>query len=198
ALKEGVQIVVGTPGRVIDHIRRKTIKTENIRMMVLDEADEMFDMGFRDDIKLVMDALDENRQSLFFSATMAKEIMKFASKYQNNPDIVTVIPKEMTVPKMKQGFFDVKPHMKTEILSRLVDVYNPKLAIVFCNTKKKVSELNNSLQSRGFFVDALHGDLNQNQRDTVMNKFRKGAIDILIATDVAARGIDVDDVDLVI
>lgn len=198
ALKQGVQIVVGTPGRVIDHIRRKTIRTDNIRVMVLDEADEMFDMGFRDDIKLVMDTLAEDRQTVFFSATMAKEIVNFASRYQNNPEMVKVVPKEMTVPKVEQGYFELKPHMKTEILSRLIDIYNPKLAIVFCNTKKKVDDLSGILQGRGYFVDGLHGDLKQSQRDAVMDKFRKGTIDILIATDVAARGIDVDDVDLVI
>ena len=198
ALKRGVQIVVGTPGRVIDHIKRKTIKTDNIKIMVLDEADEMFDMGFRDDIKLVMDTLDENRQTVFFSATMDKEIRNFASRYQTNPEFVKVVPKEMTVPRVKQGYIELKPHMKTEILTRLIDVYNPKLAIVFCNTKRKVSEVNNSLQSRGFFVDELHGDLKQSQRDNVMDKFRRGNIDILIATDVAARGLDVDDIDLVL
>lgn len=198
ALKQGVQIVVGTPGRVIDHIRRKTIRTDNIKMMVLDEADEMFDMGFRDDIKLVMDTLHEDRQTVFFSATMAREIVNFASRYQKNPEMVKVVPKEMTVPKVEQGYFDLKPHMKTEILSRVIDIYNPKLAVVFCNTKKKVDELASALQGRGYFADGLHGDLKQNQRDAVMDKFRKGTIDILIATDVAARGIDVDDVDLVI
>lgn len=198
SLKQGVQIVVGTPGRVIDHIRRKTIRTDNIKMMVLDEADEMFDMGFRDDIKLVMDTLAEERQTVFFSATMAKDIVNFASRYQNKPEMVKVVPKEMTVPKVEQGYYEIKPHAKTELLSRLIDIYNPKLALVFCNTKKKVDDLASILQGRGYFVDALHGDLKQNQRDAVMDKFRKGTIDILIATDVAARGIDVDDVDLVI
>ena len=198
ALKQGVQIVVGTPGRVIDHIRRKTIRMDNIKTMVLDEADEMFDMGFRDDIKLVMDTLAEDHQTVFFSATMAKDIVNFASRYQNNPEMVKVVPKEMTVPKVEQGYYEIKPHAKTELLSRIIDIYNPKLAIVFCNTKRKVDDLTSVLQGRGYFVDGLHGDLKQNQRDAVMDKFRKGTIDILIATDVAARGIDVDDVDLVI
>lgn len=198
ALKKGVTIVIGTPGRVIDHIRRKTLKVDNVNMMVLDEADEMFDMGFRDDIELVMNQLKEDRQTIFFSATMATEIMKFASRYQNNPEIIKVVHKELTVPKVEQVYFELKQHMKTEILSRLLDIYNPKLSIVFCNTKKKVDELTEELQSRGYFADGLHGDLKQSQRDTVMNKFRKGTIDILVATDVAARGIDVDDIDLVI
>lgn len=198
ALKKGVQIVVGTPGRVIDHINRKTLKTENIKMMILDEADEMFDMGFRDDIELVMNGLHEDKQTIFFSATMAKEIVKFASRYQKDPVMVKVVHKELTVPKVEQGYFELKEHMKTEILSRLIDMYSPKLSLVFCNTKRKVDELVISLQSRGYTADALHGDLKQSQRDSVMGKFRSGVIDMLVATDVAARGLDVDDIDLVI
>ena len=198
ALKKGVNIVIGTPGRVMDHMRRKTLKIENVSMIVLDEADEMFDMGFRDDIAFVMDKMEEDRQTIFFSATMPPEIMKFASKYQVNPEIVKVVHKELTVPKVEQAYFELKEHMKTEILSRLMDIYNPKLTVVFCNTKKKVDTLAEELQGRGYFVDGLHGDLKQSQRDAVMGKFRKGTIDILVATDVAARGIDVDDVDLVI
>lgn len=197
ALKKGVQIVIGTPGRVIDHIKRKTLKIDNVSMMVLDEADEMFDMGFRDDIALVMDGLREERQTIFFSATMAPEIVRFATRYQDNPEMVKVVHKELTVPRVEQVYFELKQHMKTEILSRLIDMYNPKLSIVFCNTKKKVDELIGELQGRGYSVDGLHGDLKQSQRDNVMNKFRRGTIDILVATDVAARGIDVDDVDMV-
>ena len=197
ALKKGVQIVVGTPGRVIDHIKRRTLKTDNIKMMILDEADEMFDMGFRDDIELVMNGLHEEKQTIFFSATMAKEIVRFASRYQKDPVMVKVVHKELTVPKVEQGYFELKEHMKTEILSRLMDMYNPKLSIVFCNTKRKVDELVTSLQARGYTADGLHGDLKQSQRDTVMGKFRTGVIDILVATDVAARGLDVDDIDLV-
>lgn len=198
ALKKGVQIVIGTPGRVIDHIKRKTIKTDNIKMMVLDEADEMFDMGFRDDIELVMNTLHEERQTIFFSATMPQEIVRFASRYQKNPELIKVVHKELTVPRVEQCYFELKEHMKTEILSRLIDMYNPRLTVVFCNTKRKVDELTAQLQGRGYFADGLHGDLKQSQRDTVMGKFRKSTIDILVATDVAARGLDVDDVDLVI
>ncbi|MDX9916990.1 MAG: DEAD/DEAH box helicase [Gudongella sp.] len=198
ALKAGVQIVVGTPGRVIDHINRRTLKPGKVKYMVLDEADEMFDMGFRDDIELVMNTLPEERQTIFFSATMPEEIRKFASRYQDDPVFVKVVHKELTVPKVEQAYFELKSHMKTEILSRLIDIYNPKLTIVFCNTKKKVDELTSDLQARGYFADGLHGDLKQAQRDTVMGKFRKGTIDILVATDVAARGLDVDDVDMVI
>ena len=198
ALKKGVNIVIGTPGRVLDHIRRKTLKLGGISMMVLDEADEMFDMGFRDDIALVMNGLAEKRQTIFFSATMPRDIIKFASRYQNNPEIVKVVHKEMTVPEVEQAYFELKHHMKTEILSRIIDIYDPKLLLVFCNTKRKVDQLIEELQARGYSADGLHGDLKQSQRDNVMNKFRRGTIDILVATDVAARGIDVDDIDLVI
>lgn len=197
-LKAGVQIVVGTPGRVIDHIRRKTIKTDSIKYMVLDEADEMFDMGFRDDIELVMNTLPEDRQTIFFSATMPDEIRQFAKKFQKDPQYIKVVHKELTVPKVEQSYYEVRSQMKTEILSRLIDIYNPKLTLVFCNTKKKVDELTTELQSRGYLADGLHGDLKQNQRDMVMNKFRNSTIDILVATDVAARGLDVDDIDLVV
>ncbi|MBZ2175982.1 DEAD/DEAH box helicase [Schnuerera sp. xch1] len=197
ALKKGVQIVTGTPGRVIDHIKRKTLKLNNIKMIVLDEADEMFDMGFRDDIAFIIDKMPRQRQTIFFSATMPKKIVDFAKKYQNNPEIIKVVHKELTVPRVEQYYFELKEHMKIEILSRLIDIYNPKLSLVFCNTKKKVDELTIELQGRGYFVDGLHGDLKQSQRDKVMSKFRNGNIDILVATDVAARGIDVDDVDIV-
>src|SRR5699024_10066753 len=198
ALKRGIQIVVGTPGRVMDHIRRRTLKLDNIKMMVLDEADEMFDMGFRDDIKFVMDKLSSERQTIFFSATMPREIIRFASRYQNSPEIIRVVRKELTMPNIEQYYLELKEHMKTEILSRLIDIQDPKLSIVFCNTKRKVDKITGELQGRGYFVDSLHGDLSQNQRNTVMDKFRKESIDILVATDVAARGLDVDNIDLVV
>ena len=198
SLKMGVHVVVGTPGRVIDHIKRKTLKTEDIGTFVLDEADEMFDMGFREDIEKIIGFLPYERQTTFFSATMDQEIMDFAARYQNEPRLIKVVPKELTVPKVTQYYFALKHHMKLEILSRILDVQNPKLTVVFCNTKKMVDELTAGLQSRGYFADALHGDLKQIQRDGVMNKFRNSTIDILVATDVAARGIDVDDVDLVV
>ena len=198
SLKKGVQIVVGTPGRVMDHMKRRTLKTGGIKMFVLDEADEMFDMGFRDDIELILQDVPEERQSLFFSATMAKEITDFAKRYQRDPQIVKVVNKELTVPKVNQFYYDLRSNIKTEVLARVLDIYDPKLSVVFCNTKKKVDELTGELQGRGYFADGLHGDLKQSQRDIVMDKFRRGNIEILVATDVAARGIDVDDVDLVV
>lgn len=198
ALKQGVHVVVGTPGRVMDHMRRKTLKTDQIKYFVLDEADEMFAMGFRDDMATVIEVLPEDVQKAFFSATMAKPIKDFASKYLKEPEFIQMVHKELTVPRVEQGYFELKEFMKGEILTRILDIYDPKLCIVFANTKKKVDELTAELQSKGYGADALHGDLKQNQRDAVMRKFKRGTVEVLIATDVAARGLDVDDVDLVI
>lgn len=197
ALKKGVQMIIGTPGRVLDHMKRKTLQMDRVEMIVLDEADEMLDMGFRDDIETVLNQMPKDKQMMLFSATMAREILEITKKYQKNPEFVKVVQKELTVPNIEQIYYEVKPNAKLEILSRLIDMYNPKLAVVFCNTKRSVDELVSRLQARGYFADALHGDLKQMQRDSVMNKFRKGVIEILVATDVAARGIDVDDVEIV-
>lgn len=198
ALKNDAQIVVGTPGRIMDHLRRRTLKLEFLKIAVLDEADEMFDMGFRDDMKTIFDQTNSNKQTCFFSATMGKEITEFSKVYQTEPEIVKVKHKELTVENISQYYLEMTENMKTEILSRLIDIYNPKLSIVFCNTKRKVDKLVDDLATRGYRVDGLHGDLKQNQRDQVMKKFRQSNIDILIATDVAARGIDVGNVDVVI
>lgn len=197
ALKGGVQIIIGTPGRTIDHIKRRTLKTENVKMVVLDEADEMLDMGFREDIETILENVPDERQTTFFSATMPKAILELTKKYQNNPEHIKVVRKELTVENIKQYYIETRSSNKIEVLSRLIDVYNPKLSVVFCNTKKGADELVGELQGRGYFADALHGDLKQVQRDIVMDKFRNGTIDILVATDVAARGIDVDDVECV-
>ena len=196
-LKKGVQVVVGTPGRVIDHIRRRTLKLGGASMVVLDEADEMFDMGFRDDIELILNETPKERQTVFFSATMPKEIIRFTNKYQKNPKLIKVVKKELTASMVEQNYYSVKANMKTEALCRLMELHEPKLSVIFCNTKRKVDDLTAELQTRGYLVDGLHGDLRQPQRDKVMNKFRRGNIQILVATDVAARGIDVDDVDIV-
>ena len=197
SLKGGVQIVIGTPGRVIDHIRRRTLKMEMVGTMVLDEADEMLNMGFREDIELVLSHLPEERQTLLFSATMPKPIMEIAGNYLNQPEIIKVVKKELTVPKIEQYYYEVNPRKKSEILSRLLDMYDPALSLVFCNTKRKVDELVDDLKGRGYFAEGLHGDMKQSQRDRVMKGFRTGKTDILVATDVAARGIDVDDVEAV-
>lgn len=198
ALKNDVQIVVGTPGRIMDHLRRRTLKLEFLKIAVLDEADEMFDMGFRDDMKTIFDQTNNDKQTCFFSATMGKEITEFSKIYQTSPEIVKVKHKELTVENITQYYLEMSENMKTEILSRIVDIYNPELSIVFCNTKRKVDRLVDDLLTRGYRVDGLHGDLKQNQRDQVMKKFRQSSIDILVATDVAARGIDVGNVDVVV
>jgi len=197
SLKAGVQIVVGTPGRVMDHMRRGTIDLKTIHTIILDEADEMLDMGFVEDIETILSATPEVHQTVLFSATMPKPIMDIASKFQKDAKLIRVVRKELTVPKIEQYYYEVVPGQKTEVLCRLLDMYNPKLSLIFCNTKSRVDSLTDDLKGRGYFAGGLHGDLNQAQRDRVMNSFRKGNTNILVATDVAARGIDVDDIEAV-
>ncbi len=197
AIKRGVQIVIGTPGRIMDHMRRRTLKMGNIKMVILDEADEMLNMGFREDIETILKDIPTERQTILFSATMSKEIMRITKEYQRDPELVKVVHKKLTVPSIEQYYLEVSQTKKLEVLSRLIDMYNPKLSLVFCNTKKKVDELVSQLQTRGYFADGLHGDMKQVARTRVMNTFKSGMIDILVATDVAARGIDVDDVEAV-
>lgn len=197
ALKKGAQIVIGTPGRVMDHMRRHTLKMETVKMVILDEADEMLDMGFREDIETILDKISDTRQTVLFSATMPKGILELTGAYQNNPVKITIARKELTVPSIYQSYYEVREHNKLEALCRVFDLNNPELSIVFCNTKKKVDEVVERLQARGYLAEALHGDLKQQQRDIVMRKFRNGSLEILVATDVAARGIDVDDIDIV-
>ncbi len=197
SLKGGVQIIIGTPGRVMDHMRRKTLRLEHIKFVVLDEADEMLNMGFREDIETILSDIPEERQTALFSATMPGPILEIARTYQKNAAMIRVIKKELTVPKIEQFYYEVSPKNKEEVLSRLLDIYNPKLSLVFCNTKRMVDELTSNLQGRGYFAEGLHGDLKQVQRDRVMHSFRNGKTEILVATDVAARGIDVDDVEAV-
>lgn len=197
SIRKKVQVIVGTPGRVMDLMRRKAIKLDNLKIAVLDEADEMFAMGFRDDMKVILDQTNEDRITCFYSATMGKDIMNFSKMYQNNPEIIKIQHKEVTVENISQYYLEMAKNMKKEILSRLIDIYSPKLSIVFCNTKRMVDELVSELSDRGYIADGLHGDLKQSQRDNVMKKFRDNTIDILVATDVAARGIDVGNVDIV-
>ncbi|MDR3071532.1 MAG: DEAD/DEAH box helicase [Endomicrobium sp.] len=196
-LSKGAQIVIGTPGRVIDHLERKTLKLNTVKTVVLDEADEMLDMGFRDDIELILKSVPEDRQTVFFSATMPKEFLFLTKKYQRHPETIKIVNEKLTVPSIEQHYFDLREYQKLEALTRCLDMYDPKLSIVFCNTKRKVDDVTASLQARGYAADALHGDMSQSQRDRVMTKFRSGSIELLIATDVAARGIDVDDIDMV-
>ena len=197
SLKTGVQIIVGTPGRVMDHMRRKTVKFDNINMVILDEADEMLDMGFREDMETILTETPQDRQTVMFSATMPKAIMDIARNFQKDARVIKVVRKELTVSNIEQFYYEVRPKNKTEVLCRLIDIYNPRLSVVFCNTKRQVDELISELKGRGYFADGIHGDMKQQQRDRVMDDFRSGNVDILIAADVAARGIDVDDVDMV-
>ena len=199
SLAGNVQIVVGTPGRVMDHMRRHTLKLKNIKLMVLDEADEMLNMGFREDIETILEGVNTEHQTVLFSATMPQAILDITSQYQK-PDAkhIQIQKKELTIPLVKQYYYEVKRENKEEVAARLLDYYNPRQTLVFCNTKKMVDELCEKLKGRGYFAEGLHGDLSQAQRDKVMQGFRKGTTEILIATDVAARGIDVDDVEAVI
>lgn len=197
ALKAGTQVVIGTPGRVMDHMRRKTVKFDDVSIVALDEADEMLDMGFREDIETILKEVPQERQTLLFSATMPQPIIEIARTYQKDAIHVRVVKKELTVPKIEQYYYEVRPKAKLESLTRLLDMYSPKRSLIFCNTKRQVDELVSSLQIRGYFSEGLHGDLKQQQRDRVMNAFRSGKVEILVATDVAARGIDVDDVEAV-
>ena len=196
-LKKGVQIVVGTPGRVQDHINRGTLKLQDAGIIVLDEADEMLDMGFRDDIEAIIQEMPAERQTIFFSATMAKPILDLTRKYQKDPEIIKVAKNELTVSKIDQVFYEVKQSLKMELMVRLMNLNNYALSVVFCNTKRMTDEVTESLGARGILAEALHGDLSQAQRDKVMGKFRKGLCTVLVATDVAARGIDVDNVEAV-
>ncbi len=197
ALKKRPQIIIGTPGRIMDHMRRGTLKLGGLRMIVLDEADEMLNMGFREDIDTILEEIPEERQTILFSATMSREILDLTKRYQKNPVSIKVVHKELTVPSIEQYYLEVSEASKLEMLSRIIDVNRIGLSLVFCNTKKRVDELASNLQSRGYAAEALHGDMRQIQRDKVMSKFRKGSIDVLIATDVAARGIDVDNIEAV-
>lgn len=197
ALSQGVQIIVGTPGRVMDHLRRHTIKTAAVRMIVLDEADEMLNMGFREDMETILKEMPEERQMALFSATMPQAILDITGTYQKEAVYVKVTPKEITVAAIKQAYYRIDKKDKKEALCRLLDYYQPAKSLIFCNTKRMVDELTEELKEKGYQAEGLHGDLSQNQRDTVMNSFRGGRCAILLATDVAARGIDVSGVDAV-
>lgn len=197
ALKGGVQIIVGTPGRVMDHMRRHTIKIQNVKMVILDEADEMLDMGFREDMETILGEIENEHQTALFSATMPQAILDITDKYQKDAKLIKVTKKELTIPLIKQYYFVVKNIYKQEVISRLLELHDFKRSIIFCNTKRMVDELAANLKNRGYQAEGLHGDMTQKQRDFVMNRFKNGSLEILIATDVAARGIDVDDLEAV-
>jgi ATP-dependent RNA helicase DeaD len=197
ALRRGVQVIIGTPGRILDHIDRRTISFENVKMIVLDEADEMLNMGFRDDIESILSGMPSEKQTIFFSATMPKPILDMTKRYQRNPIIVKVTSTELTNTSIEQEYYDVRNDFKVTMMANLIEAHNLQLMLVFCNTKRAVDEVVEELNLQGFKAEALHGDLKQTQRNNVMSKFRKGLVNILVATDVAARGIDVDNVDAV-
>ncbi len=196
-LKQGAQIVIGTPGRVMDHMRRGTIRLEKVRMVILDEADVMLNMGFRDDIETILKDAPKERQTVFFSATMPRPIRDLIERYSREPQNIQIEQKAMTVPTVEQVYYEVDRRFKVDLLTRLIDLYDLKLGIIFCNTKRMVDDLVDHLEAQGYMADRLHGDMNQGQRDRVMNKFRKSGLEFLVATDIAARGIDVDDIQVV-
>jgi len=196
-LRQGAQVVIGTPGRIMDHMRRGTLRLDTVRMAILDEADVMLNMGFRDDIELILQAAPKDRQTVFFSATMPKPIRDLIAKYSRDAQNVKIEQKVLTVPTVDQVYFEVDNRHKMELLTRLIDLHDLKLGIIFCNTKRMVDDLVDYLAAAGYQADRLHGDMNQNMRDRVMNKFRQSGLEFLVATDVAARGIDVDDVEVV-
>lgn len=198
ALHKGTNIVVGTPGRIIDHLNRKTMHLNEVSMVVLDEADEMLDMGFIEDIEKILSMTPGSRQMLLYSATMPPEIMKVSKRHMKEPVKITVNPKDIITPKIKQVFYEVNERDKADVLTRLLDVETPELTLIFCHTRREVDDVAAMLQQLGYNAGALHGDFTQSHREDIMSKFRKGDIDILVATDVAGRGIDVENISHVI
>lgn len=194
----GVQIIVGTPGRVMDHMRRHTIKLEHVNLVVLDEADEMLNMGFREDMEMILGQIPGEHQTVLFSATMPQPILDITGQFQRDARLIRVAAEELTIPLVAQRYYRIRKEDKDAACIRLLEYYQPNLCLIFCNTKVKVDELAEVLKKEGFRAEGLHGDMSQHQRDVAMNRFRNGSTNILIATDVAARGIDVDNVEAVI
>ncbi|MEY8764402.1 MULTISPECIES: DEAD/DEAH box helicase [Clostridium] len=199
SLRRGINVVVGTPGRILDHLHRNTLDLSNIQFLIIDEADEMLDMGFIEDIEDIIKACNSDRQTLFFSATIPNQVRKLASKYmKNNIKYIQIAKNTLTVEKTKQYYYEIKNRDRFESLCRILDVDEPSSAIIFCRTKRGVDELVENLQLRGYNVEGMHGDMGQNQRLNTLRKFKDGSLDFLVATDVAARGIDVENVSHVI
>lgn len=194
ALKKGPHIIVGTPGRLLDHINRKTIRLDTVETVILDEADEMLNMGFIEDIEAILAQIPDDRQTLLFSATMPGPIRKIAERFMKDPEVVRVQAKEMTVPLIEQFYVEVQEKTKFDVLTRLLDIQSPELAIIFGRTKRRVDELAEALTLRGYTAEGIHGDLTQAKRMSVLRKFKEGSIDVLVATDVAARGLDISGV----
>ncbi len=196
-LRDGAQVVVGTPGRVMDHMNRGTLDLSRVKIAVLDEADEMLDMGFRDDIETILQKTPETRQTALFSATMPREILSLGRRYLKNPVHIRISPEKLTVERIEQSYISVRSFHKLELLARLLVKTDAQKALVFCNTKRGVEDIVTQLQSRGFAAAGLHGDMQQIQREAIMARFKQGAVSVLVATDVAARGLDIDDIEVV-
>ncbi len=196
-LKRRPQIIIGTPGRVMDHMRRRTLKLGGLKMLILDEADEMLSMGFAEDLDVILEKTPDEKQTVLFSATMPKSILAITRKYQKDPEHIKIAHQQLTVPSIEQYCIEVRESSKIDTLSRVIDGHNISLALVFCNTKRKVDELSTRLQTWGYSSAALHGDIRQTERTAVLNKFKNGEVNIMVATDVAARGIDVENIDAV-
>ncbi|MEL1136537.1 DEAD/DEAH box helicase [Desulfitobacterium sp. THU1] len=194
ALKKRPHIIVATPGRLMDHMRRRTIRLQNINMVILDEADEMLNMGFVEDIETILQEIPEARQTLLFSATMPRPIQILAQKFMKDPELISIKGKEVTVANIEQDYIEVPEKMKFDVLCRLLDIQSPDLSIVFGRTKSRVDELSEALNKRGYSAEGIHGDLSQSKRDSVMRQFKDGSIEVLVATDVAARGLDISGV----
>ncbi|MET3698552.1 ATP-dependent RNA helicase DeaD [Bacillus oleivorans] len=194
ALKKGPHIIVGTPGRIMDHMNRGTIDFSQVHTVILDEADEMLNMGFVDDIEAILSKVPTERQTLLFSATMPGPIRSIANRFMKDPKLIRTKAKEMTVPQIEQSYIEVHEKKKFDVLTRLLDIQSPELAIVFGRTKRRVDELANALTIRGYTAEGIHGDLSQAKRLAVLKKFKANTIDILVATDVAARGLDISGV----
>jgi ATP-dependent RNA helicase DeaD len=197
ALRDGAHLVVGTPGRLLDHLRRGSFDASHVKMAILDEADRMLDMGFKDEMDELLAALPEQRQTLFFSATMNPGVSRLIRSFGKNPEIVEIQQKARTVSTVEQSYFEVRQRSKVEVLSRILDMNPPRLGIIFCNTKRSVDECTEDLINRGYAADRLHGDMTQMMRERVLKRFREGAVELLVATDVAARGLDIDEIDIV-
>jgi ATP-dependent RNA helicase DeaD len=196
-LKNRPQIVVGTPGRIMDHMRRKTLKIDHVKVLVLDEADEMLNMGFREDMETIIKDIPEQRQTTLFSATMPKAILDITKLYLKDPEFIKVKDTPDTTPKIEESYFEIKSDQKDELLSRIIQLETPEKALVFCNTKSKTDTVAANLQEQGIKAECIHGDITQVMRTEIMRRFKKGMFNILVATDVAARGIDVDDLEIV-
>ncbi|KRN27310.1 DEAD/DEAH box helicase [Liquorilactobacillus mali] len=194
SLKKAPQILVGTPGRLLDHIRRRTVKLDSVNVMVLDEADEMLDMGFVEDIESIIKAVPEKRQTLLFSATMPPAILKIGEKFMHKPSVVKIKAKELTTDLVDQYYVRSRDFEKFDVMTRILDVQAPELTIVFGRTKRRVDELSKGLEARGYNAKGIHGDLSQQRRMSILKQFKAGKLDILVATDVAARGLDISGV----